>query len=240
MAPFSLNAENRESYWQQSSKEVTRTLPGERLLTPQSMLLVSGVEGFKGLVRETMERDFHDKNLKPGDLYVTHIRGFPLINVTAQDGDEPQVVWMKEFLDGEKKMNGSQLVKRIAFENGRTLKAAKNVLNYAYDEIAGRNVNDPKSPIRIVPNLDHPVGNRPLSYNAQGGNAENSVAEASLTEPMNGIGSAEQARDIIRLEAERIGVPVDQMLHPKKIGEYLKDSAILRQVIKFMSEGAGH
>jgi hypothetical protein len=53
--------------------------------------------------------------------------------------------------------------------------------------------------------------------------------------PLNGIQSPQEAELLLRAEAERLGVTVDDLLDEEKIHEYMSESLILRNVMKYFS-----
>ena len=226
-------------YWDRPVEDLVKTLPGERLLTQNRIIVVSRVEGFRDLIKDSMVEDYQLlENPSPGDVYITRQRIGTLLNVVARtSGKQPEVVWLAEMLEEGERVTGNNLVRSI-MEHGAKKKSMKapshtDILVYARQNIAGKNVQHSQSPLRIVSNVDLPLAEREISFNALGGTAKNSIGVASLTEEVDGIESIEQARLILQQEAERLGVTSEGLLDPRNISRFAKKSPLLRKVLKF-------
>ncbi len=230
---------NEPEYWDRSAETIAKELPGERVLTENGRLvIVTRVEAFRGLIRGAMSNDFESvRRRKPGSVYMTSIRGFPLLNVTARmDGDETEVVWLKEMFEEGEKVTASNIISSMAKDDAGVRKMQpKKVLEYASKKLNGEVVTDAKSPMKIIQNLDLPFDERKISFNARGGSAENSVGVASLIDPVNGIDSLQQAQLIMKAEAERLGVTLEELLEPARVAQNLKKSPLLRKVMRFFA-----
>ncbi len=228
-----------QGYWDRPVQDLVKALPGERLLTKDRMIVITRVEGFRDLVREKMAEDYHALTEPiPGDVYITRQRIGTLLNIVVRtNGKYPEVVWLAEMMEEGERISGNNIIRSI-MENRRKRKEVKisshaDILTYARRNIAGENVQNSQSPLRIVSNIDLPLEVREISFNALGGTAKNSVGVASLTEEVNGIESIEQARLILQHEAERFGITSEQLLSPKNISKYAKKSPLLRKVLRF-------
>ena len=207
-------------------------------MTSGDMLVISKVEAFRDLVRKAMSTDFESaaKTREPGDLYVTQFRGNPLINVTGRtDKSVPEVVWLREMIEDGQKVTGAGLARSIAENEGHGAISGKKLMDFCMAELDGKNVQDGKSPIRIVENLDFPLQKRGVTFNMTAGNASNSQGIGSLENVMEGIQSIEQAKLILQSEAGRLKMTVEEILDPKNITKVLKKSPVLRKVLKFFS-----
>lgn len=228
-----------EKYWARPVEEIVKTLPGERLLTQDRIIVISRVEGFRDLIKDSMIEDYQLlENPSPGDVYITRQRIGTLLNVVARtSGKFPEVIWLTEMLEEGERVTGNNVVRSIMErreeKKGRKAPSHTDILAHARQHITGKNVQDSQSPLRIVSNVDLPLDRRDISFNALGGTAKNSIGVASLTEEVDGIESIEQARLILQKEAERLGVTNEQLLDPKNIARFAKKSPLLRKVLRF-------
>jgi hypothetical protein len=236
--PKALKPED-SGYWDRPVEELVKSLPGERLLTKDRIIVISRVEGFRDLIKDSMVEDYQLlENPSPGDVYITRQRIGTLLNVVARtSGKQPEVIWLAEMLEQGERVTGNNVVRSI-MESGSKKKSAKapshtDILAYARQHIAGKNVQDSQSPLRIISNAELPLSDREISFNALGGTANNSIGVASLIDEVNGIETIEQARLILQQEAERLGVTGEQLLDPKNISRYAKKSPLLRKVLRF-------
>lgn len=198
--------------------------------------MISRVEGFRGLIRAKMQDDFEQgKELKAGDIYVTHIRGAPLLNITVRTtASEPEVVWLAEMREGNTKITGSQLARSVAIAAGETKISRTNLLDYCYEHIHGQNVQNPKSPLRVATNIDFAVADRKISFDATGGKAENSVGVAMLGEQVSSI-SLDQIQSLLTSEALRLNTTVEDLLNPANLGRNLKRSPLLKKIFSLIA-----
>lgn len=216
---------------------MTKVLPGERIISPEHVAVIARVEGFRGLIRAKMQDDFaQGKELEAGDIYVTHIRGAPLLNVTVRTtGREPEVVWLAEMREGGNKITGSQLARSVAVAAGEKNISRTDLLDYCYEHIHGKNIQNPKSPLRIVPNIDFAVQDRKISFDPAGGKADNSVGVAVLGEQVSSV-SLDQMQRILTSEAQRLGTTVAALLDPKHLSSNLRKSPLLKKVLQLLAK----
>ena len=229
---------SEEGFWSRNIETIAKNLAGERVLSPDRVLVISKLEAFRSLVRKVMSQDFATgKTREPGDLFITQIRGAPLINVTGRtDKAEPEVVWLKELRENNKNVTGAALARSIAAAEGSKIATGKDLLDFCMSKIDGKNVNDPKSPIRIIENVDHPVAERKVSFTKEEGAAANSEGVATLENIGNGIASAEQAKLIMLSEAQRLGITTEELLDPRNIAKMVKKSPLLAKVLQFFGK----
>lgn len=231
-------------------------LPGERVMTPADLLVISQTRGFNGLVRENMieAHALFQGEWGPGDISVTNFRGFPQINILGRkpNADEPQYVWLKKMQrtddplawDETEEIKNPALVKRIAEELGDgELSSNREAYDYAMRKIHGRSVLDPGSPIRILPNIQYPYDEHRVLVDTLSGSVDNSVGTATLAVEAVRCDVDDQIRAIVEKEGERfmregetIKATLERILHPKNLGKTLQISPILRKLCRRLDD----
>jgi hypothetical protein len=243
---------DKESFYRRPAAELMERLVGERVMTPADLLVISQTKGFNGLVRTNMKaaHSLFQGQWEPGDISVTNYRGFPQINVLGKNpnNDDPQYIWLKEMqrADDPLTMNGTEdvknpsLVKRIAEELGD---GKVKPYEYAMDKIHGCNVLDPESPIRILPNIQHPFDKKRAQVDLLSGSVDNSVGTATLAIDAVRFDVDEQIRAIVQKEAERLKQDAEtvesamaRILHPKNLGKTLQKSPILKKLFRRLDD----
>lgn len=248
--PRPADTPEKESFYHRPAAELMERLCGERIMTPADLLVISEARGFSGLIRSNMLEAHHSREgmWRPGDISVTNYRGNPQINVLGWDPEEghPQYIWLKTMQrttdpvsgDGAEEVKNPALVKRIAAELGDgTLSSLGSVYDYAMEKIHGQNVLDPKSPFRILPNVQHPYVQARSRVNLMEGNVDNAVGTASLTVSTVRINVDTQIRKIVELEAmrlkrddESVTAAAERILNAQNLGWTLQKSPILKRL----------
>jgi len=179
---------NGKAYWDVPVEDLTSNLPAERVIIPNGSdgIVVCETEGFRGLIRGAMSSDFDAmRKSDPGRIYVTRHRGSPLINVTATTGEKPEVVWVKKFIDGNKKIAGAKLARMIAETQGKGSLSRDELIEFCMTHLHGKSVLDRNGLLRIVENDEYPPAEERLNtglvkFDSEGGTADNSVGVAYL------------------------------------------------------------
>jgi hypothetical protein len=89
-----------------------------------------------------------------------------------------------------------------------------------------------------VSNSLEPLADRKISFKEHAGVAENSGGIATLGGVSSAVDSQGWLRLVLKKEAERFGIEVEEMLDPSKIGRYAKQSKLLTRILKQLASGA--
>jgi hypothetical protein len=155
---------DQPSYYETTSEQLARELPGELVLTPWQLLVVKKVTAYQGLARKDMQ-DAFDKLSRPleGRWCVTPIRSGSNLNVTGTDAaGNPQLASLALAFasDPEKDVTLPMLARGIADARGDALPSGKEVRDYLTMLLHDQLVFDPKSPMRFIPNPADPLPGR--------------------------------------------------------------------------------
>ena len=234
--PLSLNPGDL-GFYNQTAEQLARRLPGEILQSRAGRHVIQMAEAFNGLVREGMESDLkRRKKREPGQICVTNYRGWPQLNVLGlTTSNKPQLTWLNELGKGEDTLTNAGLVRAIAEVEGETLRTPQEIFDYSVDTLDGKNLQSPRSPLKIVENTEVPFEERHIAFLRHAGNAKNSAGVAVLTRHIEPIASRQQLESVLDEIARELRVDPKKLREPEFLITAVKKSSRLRSIIEQLS-----
>lgn len=225
---------DNSGFYDRPSEALARDLPGHVFVTEAGRQTIAVAEGFSGLPRKGMVEDFERMDRKPGDICVTNFRGWPQLNIVGADAQsgEPQLTWLKamETIPGGYEIKNAGVVRAIMEMRGATGKE----IEFAIETLDGSNVQDPQSPLAVMPNDEVNLGGRKRVFvgHSKEGAASNSVGIGMLShlEPRS---LPDMLKDMLTAAAKKSGVSFDQLVSdPNVFANVIADSPHLRELIE--------
>lgn len=225
-------------FYSQTAEQLARRLPGEVVQSAAGRHVILMTEGFNGLVRKSMETDFgRRENREAGEVCVTNFRGWPQLNIVGRSSsNKPQLTWLNELGRGEEAITNAGLVKMIAAKNGEKLKTPQEIFAYSVDVLDGKNVQESKSPLRIVENSDLPFDKRHIAFLRHAGSAQNSAGVGILAKEFEPVTSREQLESILDEIALELKVDPKKLRDPSFLISAVKKSSRLRNIIQQLAD----
>ena len=230
---------NQDEFYNRSAVHLAKELPGELVVTEAGIYVVSITEAFNGLIRKGMQESYDTREREPGELCVTNFRGNPQINVVGNDrSGKPQLTWLHWMKDGSKEVANPTIVKAIAQSRAEKISGPAETFDYAMEHLDGTSVLDGNSPLCIISNSLQPLADRKISFKEHAGVADNSGGIATLSGISSTVESQGWLSLVLKKEAERFGIEVEEMLNPNKIGKYAKQSKLLTRILRQLANSA--
>lgn len=220
-----------EGFFDRPSEAIACDLPGHALKSKAGLATIIEVEGFSGLPRKGMIQDYGRHAREPGDICVTNFRGFPQLNVVGADSStkrQQQLTWLKIVeIVGNGEIANNRIIRDIMDAEG----AEGKPLEYASDELDGKNVQDKKSPLRIAANSKAFFAGRKAIFVAHDeDSASNSVGKGMLSFYDVNTPPA-QLKQIIEERAQKLGLTWKTLLTPDNFAAAIVKDPVLARIV---------